>query len=45
MRMMVAGKANVRPTTWMSRTKPKASQTRMPEAWCGGGREEWIVER
>ncbi len=45
MRMMVAGRANVRPTTWIDKTQPSASQTRMPEAWLGGAREEWMTER
>ena len=45
MRMMAAGRANVRPTTWTSKTQLSASQTRKPEAWCGGAREEWMMER
>ena len=45
MRMMVAGRANVRPTTWIKRTELRASQIRMPDAWLGGAREEGMMER
>ena len=45
MRMMVAGRAKVRPTTWMHKTELNAIQTMMPEAWFGGAREEGTSER
>ena len=40
MRMMLAGRANVRPTTWTNKTQLNESQTRIPDAWFGGAREE-----
>ena len=44
-RMMVAGRANVRAMTCMHSTPERASQTRTPEAWVGGGLEEGMRER
>lgn len=41
----MAGRAKVRPTTWMDRTQLSASQTRTPEAWFGGARDEGTMER